>query len=55
MDIPARWPRAGNVSRGKVCEWNDERAYEAIAAVYEDWGFGKLGWTPDVVAKRNNG
>jgi hypothetical protein len=27
-----------------------QRAYEAIAGVYEDWGYGKLGWTPEVVA-----
>jgi hypothetical protein len=27
------------------------RAYEAIAAVYHDWGLGKLGWTPEVVAE----
>ena len=28
-----------------------ERAYEAIAAVYEDIGFDKLGWTAEVVAE----
>jgi hypothetical protein len=28
-----------------------ERAYEAIAATYQDWGFEKLGWTPEVVAE----
>lgn len=27
------------------------KAYEAIAAVYQDWGFGKLGWTAEVVAE----
>jgi hypothetical protein len=28
-----------------------EKAYEAIAAVYADWGLEKLGWTPEVVAE----
>jgi len=28
-----------------------EKAYEAIAAVYADWGLDKLGWTSDVVAE----
>jgi hypothetical protein len=28
-----------------------QKAYEAIAAVYGDWGYGKLGWTPEVVAE----
>jgi hypothetical protein len=28
-----------------------ERAYEAIADVYRQWGLDKLGWTPDVVAE----
>jgi hypothetical protein len=28
-----------------------QRAYEAIAAVYEDWGYTKLGWTAEVVAE----
>jgi hypothetical protein len=28
-----------------------ERAYEAIAAVYRDWGYDELGWTPDLVAE----
>jgi hypothetical protein len=28
-----------------------EKAYEAIAAVYRDWGLDKLGWTSDVVAE----
>jgi len=28
------------------------KAYEAIAAVYHDWGFGeRLGWTAQVVAE----
>jgi hypothetical protein len=26
-------------------------AYEAIAAVYRDWGYDNLGWTPEVVAE----
>ena len=26
------------------------KAYEAIAAVYQEWGFNNLGWTTDVVA-----
>lgn len=30
---------------------NREEAYEAIAAVYRDWGFGELGWTAEVVAE----
>ena len=28
-----------------------QRAYEAIAAVYSDWGYAHLGWTPEVVAE----
>src|SRR3954462_13370483 len=28
-----------------------ERAYEAIAAVYRDWGYADLGWTPELVAE----
>ena len=28
-----------------------QKAYEAIAAVYQDWGYGELGWTPEVVAE----
>jgi hypothetical protein len=28
-----------------------ERAYEAIAAVYQVWGYGNLGWSPEVVAE----
>jgi hypothetical protein len=28
-----------------------ERAYEAIAAVYQDIGFDNLGWTAEVVAE----
>ena len=29
-----------------------QKAYEAIAAVYQDWGHGKLDdWTPEVVAE----
>jgi hypothetical protein len=28
-----------------------ERAYEAIAAVYCDWGYAALGWTPELVAE----
>ena len=27
------------------------RAYEAIAAVFQEWGLGTLGWTPEVVAE----
>jgi hypothetical protein len=27
------------------------KAYEAIAAVYEDIGFDNLGWTADIVAE----
>jgi hypothetical protein len=28
-----------------------QRAYDAIAAVYSDWGYAHLGWTPEVVAE----
>jgi hypothetical protein len=28
-----------------------QRAYEAIAATYQDWGFDKLGWTAEVIAE----
>ena len=27
-----------------------QRAYEAIASVYADWGYADLGWTPELVA-----
>jgi len=32
-----------------------QKAYEAIAAVYQEWGFGKLGWTANVVEEPNGG
>ena len=28
-----------------------QRAYDAIAAVYRDWGYDKLRWTPEAVAE----
>ena len=28
-----------------------QNAYEAIAAVYAEWGYADLGWTPEVVAE----
>ena len=40
--------------RATVCDSryvDRQDAYEEIAAVYRDWGYGELGWNADLVAE----